>query len=260
VDRRPADRPARRGPDSGPDRSAEAVLADLRDRLQERGKVPPLPAGWHHQSAMLAAEGFEYGGDFIVADLSTERGVLQMVLVDVCGSGASAVPAALQFAGALQSLIVAVPSERLLAGANDYLLRQPSEESFATAVQGALDLRTGGYLIRSAGHPPALRWCSAEKTWEVDNARGTALGVSETPEVHVSAGVLAPGEALLFYTDGVVESRSQDIDEGIAWLRDTARAAVLDGWPGVAKRIIDLVPRGDDDRAVLVLRRDPEYS
>lgn len=260
MNHRPADGPARDGRDGGRDRSGEAVLAELRDRLQERGKVPPLPRGWHHQSAMLAAEGFEYGGDFIIADLSTERGVLQMVLVDVCGSGESAVPAALQFAGALQSLIVAVPARRLLAGANDYLLRQPSDESFATAVHVELDLVTGGYLIRSAGHPPALRWKPGEERWEVDNARGTALGVSETPEVHVSKGVLAPGEALLFYTDGVVESRSQHIDEGITWLRQAARAAVLDGWTGVAKRIIDLVPRGDDDRAVLVLRRDPEYS
>ncbi|MFC5729893.1 MULTISPECIES: PP2C family protein-serine/threonine phosphatase [Nocardioides] len=260
MNHRPADLSAHDRPDSGAGRSAEAVLAELRDRLQARAKVPPLPPGWHQQSAMLAAEGFEYGGDFIIADLLTERGVLQMVLVDVCGSGESAVPAALRFAGALESLIVAVPAERLLTGANDYLLRQPSEESFATAVHVAIDLTTGDYLIRSAGHPPALRWRAATATWEVDNARGTALGVSETPEVHVSEGVLAPGEALLFYTDGVVESRSQDIDEGITWLRKTAHAAVLDGWTGVAKRIIDLVDRGDDDRAVLVLGRDPEYS
>lgn len=222
--------------------------------------MPPLPGGWQHQSAMLAAEGFEYGGDFIVSDVSADGRVLQMVLVDVCGSGASAVPAALQFAGALQSLIVAVAPEDLLPFANAYLARLPSEESFATAVQVEVELDSGRYRIRSGGHPPALRWSAADGAWLIDNARGTALGVSDTTDLHESSGVLAPGEALLFYTDGVVESRSNHIDDGIAWLQETARQAVAQGWSGAAKRIVDLVPRGDDDRAVLILGRTPEYS
>lgn len=238
--------------------TGDATLAELRERLLARGKVPPLPPGWRHQSAMLAAEGFEYGGDFVVADLPAVDGELQMVLVDVCGSGETAVPAALQFAGALESLIVAVPAESLLGSANAYVLRQPSEESFATAVQLIIDLVTGDYRIRSAGHPPALRWNGGE--WKVDNARGTALGVSDTPEVDESHGRLAPGESLLFYTDGVVESRRQEIDLGIVWLQKVARAAVLAGWDGAARRIIDLVDRGDDDRAVLIIGREPEYS
>ncbi|MCX6401018.1 MAG: PP2C family protein-serine/threonine phosphatase [Propionibacteriales bacterium] len=232
-----------------------AVLAELRARLQERGKVPPLPVGWKHQSAMLAAEGFDYGGDFIVANIDPDGRTLQMVLVDVCGHGVTAVPVALQFAGALQSLITVVDPDELLGAANAYLLRQPSDESFATAVHVEVELDSGRYWIRSAGHPPALRWVPAQERWEIDNARGTALGVSETPEVHDSAGELAPGEALLFYTDGVVESRSADIGEGIEWLRETARTAVLADWEGAARRIIDLVARGEDDRAVLILQR-----
>ena len=234
-----------------------AEWARLRDRLLARGRMPALPDGWSHESAMLAASGLEYGGDFIVSDLSADGRRLQMVLVDVCGSGASAVPAAVQFAGALESLIVVVPDEVLLGAANTYLQRQPSDESMATAVQVVLDLATGEYLIRSAGHPPALRWSVGDSAWEVDNARGTALGATDHPEVGESAGVLAPGEALMFYTDGVVESRSADIDEGIAWLQEVAREAALASWDGVADRVIAQVDRGDDDRAVLVVRREP---
>ena len=62
----------------------------------------------------------------------------------------------------------------------------------------------------------------------IDNARGTALGVLADPELHVSHGRLFPGEALLFYTDGVVEDRSAHIDVGIAWLQRAAREAVGD--------------------------------
>lgn len=234
-----------------------AEWARLRDRLLARGRMPVLPDGWAHQSSMLGAEGYEYGGDFIVSDLSDDERRLQMVLVDVCGSGASAVPAALQFSGALESLIGAVAEEALLPAANAYLQRQPSDESIATAVQVVLDLDTGAYRIRSAGHPPALRWEAGAGSWEIDNARGTALGVSDVPEVVASEGVLEPGEALLFYTDGVVESRSADIDDGIAWLRRVAREAVFDTWSGAAARIIEQVDRGDDDRAVLIVRRAP---
>lgn len=240
-------------PETGP------TLAELRERLQARGKVPDLPDGWRHQSAMLGAEGFEYGGDFIVADLSVERQVLQMVLVDVCGSGEAAVPAALKFAGALESLIVAVTSDRLLPGANEFLLRQPSDESFATAVQVEIDLATGEYLIRSAGHPPAMRSHPGTGVWEIDNARGTALGVTDSPDLDVSAGRLDRGETLMFYTDGVVESRTTDIEDGMAWLQRAASEAIAEGWEGAAARIIRQVPRGDDDRAVLLLGRDPEY-
>ncbi|WP_436699698.1 PP2C family protein-serine/threonine phosphatase [Nocardioides sp. BYT-33-1] len=232
-----------------------AAWARLRERLLSRGRMPALPTGWRHQSAMIAAEGYAYGGDFIVSDLDVAAGRLRTVLVDVCGSGETAVPAALQFAGALESLIRVVPSDELLLDANAYLLGQPSGESIATAVQLDLDLVSGDYLIRSAGHPPALVWSPATREWRIDNARGTALGVSETLEVNESSGTLAVGDALLFYTDGVVESRASDIDAGIAWLREAARASYLAGWEGAARRIIDGVERGDDDRAVLVLAR-----
>ncbi|TNM39666.1 serine/threonine-protein phosphatase [Nocardioides albidus] len=232
-----------------------AAWARIRERLLARGRMPALPAGWRHQSAMLSAQGYAYGGDFIVADLQESEGLLRTVLVDVCGSGESAVPAALQFAGALESLISVVPGDELLFDANTYLLRQPSDESMATAVQLDLELATGRYLIRSAGHPPALVWSAADRTWQVDSARGTALGVSETPELEETTGVLGHGDALMFYTDGVVESRCEDIDIGIAWLQETGRASYLTGWEGAAKRIIDRVDRGDDDRAVLILAR-----
>jgi Stage II sporulation protein E (SpoIIE) len=234
----------------------EAVLAELRDRLQAQATVPPLPEGWWSQSAMLAAHEARYAGDFLVADLRI-RGDggrdLEMVLVDVCGKGVDAGPDALQFAGALGGLIGALPPEPLMRAANTFLLRQPSDEAMATAVHVLVDLETGNYRIHSAGHPPALRWDGT--TWSVDTARGTALGIVPDPDLEATTGRLGPGEALMFYTDGVVESRSASLDDGIAWLRTVGAAAMREGLPGTAGRIISQVPRGDDDRAVLILAR-----
>lgn len=236
---------------------SEALLADLRERLQRQGRIPDLPDGWHSQTAMLASHGADFAGDFLVADLSEDRRRLEVILVDVVGKGTTAGPAALQFAGALGGLLGALPPVDLFRAANDFLLRQNEDEQFATAVHLIVDLEQGTYEITSAGHPPALRYDLPMGEWVIDNARGTALGVHKDPELHRTAGRLFAGEALMFYTDGVVESRTAHLDVGIAWLQRTAREAVSGGFPGLAHRLIGQVDRGDDDRAVLILSRDP---
>jgi hypothetical protein len=240
-----------------PSTLSESLLVELQGRLQAQGRIPELPDGWEAQSAMLAANGVTYAGDFLVADLSKDQRVLELILVDVCGKGNAAGPAALQFAGALGGLIGALPPDQLFRAANDFLLRQDDDESFATAVHLLVDLVDGTYQITSAGHPPALRWDAPSGEWVIDNARGTALGVLPDPELHSSQGKLFDGEALLFYTDGVVEGRSAPIDAGIAWLQQVARDAVGNGFPGAARRIIRQVPTGEDDRAVLILSHTP---
>ena len=239
---------------------SEAVLTQLRDRLQRQGVVPPLPVGWRSQSATITANGPSYAGDFLVADLREGRW-LEMALVDVCGKGTAVGPQALQFAGALGGLIGALPPAELMAAANAFLLRQESEESLATAVHIKVDLVTGDYTITSAGHPPALHWHLGQRGWAIDNARGMALGVIDEADFTPSKGRLRPGEALMFYTDGVIESADRDLDAGIEWLREQALHAVdARGFTGMPKRVLKKVPRGDDDRAMLVLERQPLTS
>ncbi len=239
---------------------SEAVLTQLRDRLQRQGVVPPLPNGWRCESATITANGPSYAGDFLVADLREGRW-LEMALVDVCGKGTAVGPQALQFAGALGGLIGALPPAELMAAANHFLLRQESDESLATAVHLKVDLVTGDYTITSAGHPPALHWHLNQRGWAIDNARGMALGVIDDADFTPSRGRLRPGEALMFYTDGVIESADRDLDAGIDWLRHAALQAVdTRGFAGMPKRVLKKVPRGDDDRALLVLERQPLTS
>jgi hypothetical protein len=239
---------------------SEAVLSQLRDRLQRQGVVPPLPNGWRSESATITANGPSYAGDFLVADLREGRW-LEMALVDVCGKGTSVGPQALQFAGALGGLIGALPPAELMAAANHFLLRQESDESLATAVHIKVDLVTGDYTITSAGHPPAQHWHLGQRGWSVDNARGMALGVIDEADFTPSSGRLRPGEALMFYTDGVIESADKDLDAGIEWLRQEALKAVdARGFTGMPKLVLKKVPRGDDDRAMLVLERQAPTS
>lgn len=246
---------ARRRRSGLPGPLGEAMLVDLRDRLQAQGKVPPLPEGWYSESAMLTAGGVHFSGDFMVANLSADETCLEMILVDVCGKGVAAGTQSLQLAGALGGLIGALPPLALFAAANDFLLRQDWEEGFATAVHVSIDLRSGDFGITNAGHPPVLQWEPASGDWTADDARGTALGIMRRPELTQTSGRLAPGEALLFYTDGVVESRAQGVDEGVTWLRTAAARAVRSGFEGAAGKILGSVKAKDDDRAVLLLAR-----
>lgn len=234
---------------------SSALLADLRDRLNAQGRVPPLPEGWHAETAMIAAYGVGYAGDFMVVDLDEEEQRLDLVLVDVVGKGVAAAPSSLLFAGALGGMVGTLPGRQLLDSANDYLLRQQGDDAFATAVHLSVDLASGRFTVLSAGHPPALRWNGASRDWTVDASQGLALGVLPHPEIEASEGLLLPGDALLFYTDGVVEARGEHIDDGISWLQGAATTAIDAGLPGSAARIIRGVPRGDDDRAVLLLGR-----
>ncbi len=235
----------------------EAMLVELNDRLQFQGKVPPLPNGWRSQSAVLSAGGAKFAGDFLVANLSDDQNQLEMVLVDVCGKGVGAGTQSLQFAGALGGLIGSLPPIGLFSAANDFLLRQHWDEGFATAVHVLVRLDTGSFSIINAGHPPALRWVDGQSQWNVDGARGTALGVLDRPDFQLSSGVIEPGDALMFYTDGVVESPTRDVRSGIDWLRGIAgRVMLTQGVDGIPRRILSQVTRGDDDRAVLVISRE----
>lgn len=240
----------------------EAALVAMRARLEAQVRMPALPRGWAWQSAMISAEGLDYGGDFFLAellDLPSGPG-LQMVLVDVCGNGVSALPAAVELAEAVRGLMASTPHEDLMEAINAHLHGLDDPEAFATAAQVVVAFATGGYEIHSAGHPPVLRWDKAVEGWLTETARGVALGVSAEPGLEVSTGVLAQGEDLLFYTDGVVETRTASIEDGIDWLRGIARDEQRAGRPGLAARIIGHVRPGADDRAVLLLGRDPEYS
>ncbi len=236
----------------------EAMLMDLRDRLQTQGTVPPLPEGWASESAMESAGAAKFAGDFLVANLSNDKRYLEMVLVDVCGKGVAAGTQSLQLAGALGGLIGSLPPLGLFSAANDYLLRQNWDEGFATAVHVLVDLETGGYEVLNAGHPPAMQWDNDTQEWVLSGARGLALGITDRPDFRPGRGVLRPGEALMFYTDGVVETRSLDLVVGIEWLRGAAKIAIGSGVEGASTRILDQTEPGEDDRAVLILHRRPQ--
>lgn len=233
----------------------QSMLVDLRDRILAQGEIPTLPDGWLVQSALSSAGGSPFAGDFFVATTSERGQRIELVVVDVSGKGEAAGTRALQLSGAMGGLVGALPAHRFLPAANDYLLQRSWEEGFATAVHLSVDLATGIFELRSAGHPPALQRHAGSGRWEVLGAEGPVLGVVEDVEFVGLRGRLAPGDALLLYTDGMVEEPRRDIELGIDHMMGEAESLLRRSWDGLAERLVDLVGSPDDDRALLLIHR-----
>lgn len=235
----------------------DLMLVDLRDRLAAHGEVPALPDGWRVQTAIRSAHREAFSGDFVVAATREDGRVLELALVDVSGKGQGAGVRSLQLSGALTGLIGRLPGEQFLPAANAYLLAQDWEEGFATAVHVNLDLTTGEYAVASAGHLPPVQLHAGSGVVElVRVGGGPALGVLRDAAFPVVRGRLDPGDALLLYTDGLVETPGGDLDLGIDRLRGAVEGVLATGRGG-AEDVVDRIGAGEgDDRALVVVGRD----
>jgi len=233
----------------------ESMLVDLRDRLRAQGELPELPPDWSADVVLRPAGGSSFSGDFLVAGKGSDDR-LEIVLVDVSGKGVDAGTRALLLSGAFGGLLGATPSEEFLAASNAYLLRQGWDDGFATAVHLAVDLKTGDYLVGSAGHPPAAQFVAGSGRWGLLEASGTALGVDPDAKYELHHGQLGHGDAILLYTDGMVERPGRDINVGIDKLLGEAERLVPRGFRRGARRLLDALRAGEgDDRALVMLWR-----
>jgi len=233
----------------------ESMLVDLRDRIQSQGTIPELPAGYHAESALRSAGGTPFAGDFVVTAGPTEAHRLEVVVVDVSGKGEGAGTRALLLSGAFGGLLNALPPADFLPAANSYLLRQQWEEGFATAVHLSLDLTTGAYEVRSAGHPPAAHRVAGTGRWTVRSGEGPALGLLDGVDFPAVRGLLRPGDALMLYTDGLVETPTKDIGLGIDRMLGQAEQLLRGSYDGGAQRLIDALGSRSDDRALVLVSR-----
>jgi hypothetical protein len=240
-------------------RRAERMMLELRDRIRAQGTLPELGDGWESEVVLRPAGGSSFGGDFVVSHCDGKT--LEVALVDVSGKGMDAATRALLLSGAFGGVLGSVPREQFLPACNSYMRRGKAPEGFVTAVHLAVDLASGEYVLSSAGHPPAARFDGSSGLWRLSTARGIVLGVvpdlagvPEAPE----EGVLRRGDAIMLYTDGLVEAPGEDIDEGIGRLLGEADRMVINGFRNGAPDLVTAMQRtvgsGDDCALVLIWR------
>ena len=232
------------------------MLIELRDRIRAQGTLPALPEGWGSVSVLRPAGGSSFGGDFVVSACDGKN--LEVAMVDVAGKGVDAGTRALLLSGAFGGLLGSVPQEEFLSTCNAYLRRGEMTEGFVTAVHLALDLTTGEYVVASAGHPPAAHLDASSGTWRVTQARGIVLGVVADLRLVPERGILRPGDALMLYTDGLVEAPGRDIDYGTDRLLGEADRLVASGFRTGAADLVRVMQTdagsGDDCALALIWR------
>jgi hypothetical protein len=234
----------------------DQMLIELRDRIRAQSKIPDLPEGWGSVSVLRPAGGSSFGGDFLVSCCDGKK--LEIALVDVAGKGIDAGTRALLLSGAFGGLLGSVPPGDFLAACNAYLRRSSPAEGFVTAVHVAVDLVTGDYTVSSAGHPPAAHFEAGSGRWKLTTARGIVLGVVADLRTIADHGALRPGDALMLYTDGLVEVPGKDIDAGIDRLLGEADHLIAGGFGPGAPRLMQTMQTGhaaSDDCALALIWR-----
>ncbi|MER5644680.1 PP2C family protein-serine/threonine phosphatase [Streptosporangium sp. NPDC002524] len=227
----------------------DAMLLELRDRLKSQSDLPPLSKEWGSKVVLKQAGGSSFGGDFLVS--MREGDTLELALVDVSGKGVDAGTRALLLSGTFGGLLGSV--DDFLPACNTYLHRQREAEGFVTAVHLRLNLVTGEYVITSAGHPPVVKFESGTGTWRVSTAKGVVLGV--VPDLHCEAdqGMLRKGDALMLYTDGLIEQPGRDIDAGLDRLLGEAERLMPSGFRDGARNLVASMSSGHNDDCALIL-------
>jgi hypothetical protein len=195
----------------------------------------------------------EVGGDwFDMIPLTEDRTAL--VVGDVIGHGIRAAATMGQLRTATQTLASLDPDPAELLFRLNHVAQQLSSDQIATCLYATYDRRSGKVEMCSAGHVPPVLVEPAGTAAPVDVAAGLPLGVGEA-EYETCTADLPLGGLLVLYTDGLVESRAQGIEEGLEDL-----CSLLNGPPRGIERICDMVVNahrpGDkrDDIALLMAR------
>jgi serine phosphatase RsbU (regulator of sigma subunit) len=109
------------------------------------------------------------------------------------------------------------------------MVARDAPDQFVTAAALLVDPATGEMSLCNAGHVPAVLVDPDGRTESLSGQEGPPLGVLLDLHRSVFTRRLQPGSMLVLVTDGVVESRRHDIDDGIRLLCE--RAADLRGAP-----------------------------
>jgi serine/threonine-protein kinase RsbW len=218
---------------------------------------PPALPGLSTAVRYLAATyGVEVGGDFYDV-VQLPGGQVAFAVGDVVGHDITAAATMGQLNSVYRALLVDRPAPSAMIDRLQASWSLLGLQRMATALFATLDPATGQLRIASAGHlPPLLITAGHAEFLPVTPSR--MLGAPPAPAPAVEwAGVLPAGATLVLFTDGLVESRSADIDEGLEHLLVAAAGAKTSDPDELCDRLLaDLTgAHRADDIALLAMTR-----
>ncbi|MDI5964975.1 PP2C family protein-serine/threonine phosphatase [Streptantibioticus silvisoli] len=251
------------------ERERRADAERLARTLQRTLLPPALPTvpGLRAAAAYHTASVDEVGGDFY--DLfPLDDGRWAFFLGDVCGKGAAAAALTSLTRYTLRAAAIYDPDPCTALANLDTVLKgeyQGDTPRFCTAVFGVLDAEPDGSFtvtLAGGGHPPTLAVRADGTVEPVSTAGGQLIGLLPDPHFVQTTTRLAPGDALLLYTDGLIEARTADGsmlgEEGLTrHLATRAARGAEDLLATVHGLFTDLGTGVSDDTALLALSVPP---
>jgi serine phosphatase RsbU (regulator of sigma subunit) len=179
----------------------------LAERIQQSflpRRIPQVP-GYAFSARYDPA--YEVGGDFYdFIELPQQR--IGLVVGDVAGKGVSAALYMARLTRDLRFSALAEPDPgRVLQRMNVAVGEAGHDDIFVTLLYAVLDLRSARFYFANAGHmPPIVRSLGEHAVTVLDETAGLPLGVLPDTEYQTQPHQLVGGDALVLYTDGLVEA------------------------------------------------------
>ncbi|MCH7870898.1 MAG: SpoIIE family protein phosphatase [Planctomycetes bacterium] len=225
---------------------------ELAGELQSRmiGRAPPPIDGL--RMAMVYEPSFQVGGDlcdfFTLAD-----GRHAIVVADVVGKG---VPASLLVASVRAALrataVFCADLGELMTRLNRQVYADTTSSEFVTVMLAAVDRDRRTLRFCSAGHDPLMHMRGG-KVRSVGRG-GLVLGIEEDETYREESLTLAPGDFVLFYTDGLIEAMNFDgalfgrkrLRQALLTYADQPPERLLRNMLWDVRRFVGLAPQSDD--------------
>lgn len=215
---------------------------------------PPTVAGLAFAARYLPAGG-DVAGDWWEADVLADGSVL-VGLGDAAGHGVAAVSDMCELRHGARALATVEPNPALLLADLNRRLAHV-DAGLATAVYGRLRPETGQLRWACAGHVPPLHVSAAGQVTILDSSRTAPLGIPGELAITEAGLTLEPGDTLVLYSDGVVERKDENLEDGIKGLAATAGAHAGDPVDALADAIIARhFVQPIDDCCLMLVRRE----
>jgi serine phosphatase RsbU (regulator of sigma subunit) len=197
-----------------------ATALTLQRSLLPTGLSAPSSVEVRHRY-LPGSKMIEVGGDWYES-IALPGGRVALVVGDVAGHGVRAAVTMGRLRTAIRTLArLELPPAETLQQLDELMhelgVREPH---FATCVYAVFDAVSGSCEVASAGHLPPLLVPPEGDSEFLDLSPSPPLGIGSGP-VHTRTFKIKDGSLLVLYTDGLVERRTSDIDEGLTRLRET---------------------------------------
>lgn len=210
---------------------------------------PSAPAGLAVAHQYIPVGASIVGGDWHdIVPLRSGRAAL--IVGDAMGHGPEAAAIMVQLRTAAHTLAdLELEPEEILLRLDRMATAMPTSP-FATCIAAIIDPAAGSCVLAKAGHLPPMLTLASGDTAMVDLPLGLPIGLG-AGSYEATKISLPPGATLALYTDGLVESRTRPLDDGLTALSKALTAALgrVDGTLDDSCQEITqaLHSRGEDD-------------